>query len=64
MREVHLAVVENDGSLSVLKHPWAEPAQKADVLEDENRRRQRVIGSEGTPPEEKRTDSAKALDQA
>src|SRR5688572_1643144 len=37
MREVHLAVVELDGSVSVLKHDWAEPAQKADVLTDEKR---------------------------
>src|SRR5918995_4774226 len=34
MREVHLAEVEHDGSVSVLKHSWAEPAQKADVLEE------------------------------
>jgi uncharacterized membrane protein YcaP (DUF421 family) len=63
MREVHLAIVENDGSVSVLKHTWAEPAQKADVLQDENEQRTRVIGSEDTPPPHKRTDSNKALDQ-
>jgi uncharacterized membrane protein YcaP (DUF421 family) len=63
MREVHLAVIENDGSLSVLKHPWAEPAQKADVLKEEKEQRARVIGSEDTPPPQKRTDSKKALDQ-
>ncbi len=63
MREVHLAVVENDGSVSVLKHPWAEPAQKADVLQEETNRRSRVIGKEDTPPPIKRTDSKKALDQ-
>jgi uncharacterized membrane protein YcaP (DUF421 family) len=62
MREVHLAVVENDGTVSVLKHPWAEPAQKADVLEDESTARARVVGSQDTPPPEKRTDSRPALD--
>jgi uncharacterized membrane protein YcaP (DUF421 family) len=63
MREVHLAVVENDGSVSVLKHPWAEAAQKADVLQEENARRASVIGREDTPPPLKRTDSKRALDQ-
>lgn len=43
MREVHLAVVEHDGRLSVLKQRWAEPAQKADVLDDERRARHEAI---------------------
>jgi uncharacterized membrane protein YcaP (DUF421 family) len=63
MREVHLAVVEHDGTVSVLKQPWAEPAQKADVLQEEQRDRARTLGTQDTPPPEKRTDSAKALDQ-
>ncbi len=62
MREVHLAVVEHDGSVSVLKHSWAEPAQRADVLKDEERQRRKVIGDQETPPPEVRTDSRKALD--
>jgi uncharacterized membrane protein YcaP (DUF421 family) len=64
MREVHLAIVENDGSVSVLKQQWAEPAQKADVLKEENARRAAAIGSEDTPPPLKRTDSSTALDQS
>ena len=64
MREVHLAVVETDGTVSVLKHRWAEPSQKADVLKDEERDRQLVIGKEDQPPPEKVTDSAKALHAA
>lgn len=63
MREVHLAVVEHDGTVSVLKQPWAEPAQKADVLKDEGEQRARAIGKQDTPPPLKRTDSKKALDQ-
>jgi uncharacterized membrane protein YcaP (DUF421 family) len=63
MREVRMAVVEYDGSVSVLKHTWAEPAQKADVIKDEERARARVIGDRDTPPPEKRTDSRIALDQ-
>ncbi len=64
MREVHLAVVENDGSMSVLKEPWAEAAQKADVLEEAEKARARAIGAQDTPPPEKRTDSSFALARA
>ena len=63
MREVRLAVVEHDGSVSVLKHSWADPAQKADVLEDEARARDETLGDRENPPPSKRTDSPKALDQ-
>jgi uncharacterized membrane protein YcaP (DUF421 family) len=62
MREVHLAIVENDGSVSVLKHPWAEPVQKADVLKDEDARRATALGDQDTPPPLKRTDSRQALE--
>jgi uncharacterized membrane protein YcaP (DUF421 family) len=61
MREVHLAVVENDGSLSVLKHAWADPAQKADVDEEEAKARDAAIGAIDMPPDDKRTDSPLAL---
>jgi uncharacterized membrane protein YcaP (DUF421 family) len=64
MREVHLAIVELDGSVSILKHQWADPAQKADVVKDDHRARQEVIGDKETPPPAQRTDSAKALDAA
>jgi uncharacterized membrane protein YcaP (DUF421 family) len=63
MRDVHPPVLEHDGSVSVLKHPWAEPAQKADVLKDEGEERARAIGKQDAPPPLKRTDSKKALDQ-
>ena len=62
MREVHLAAVEHDGSVSVLKHSWAEPAQRADVVKEEEAARAAVIGDSEPPPDDKRTDSAKALD--
>jgi uncharacterized membrane protein YcaP (DUF421 family) len=61
LREVRLAVLEHDGVVSVLKHKWAEPAQKADVLPAEDQERRRTIGSEDIPPPDKRTDSPKAL---
>jgi uncharacterized membrane protein YcaP (DUF421 family) len=62
MREVHLAAVEHDGRVSVLKHPWAEAAQKADFVKEEEAARAAVIRHSETPPDDKRTDSAKALD--
>jgi uncharacterized membrane protein YcaP (DUF421 family) len=64
MREVHLAIVEPDGAVSILKHPWADPAQKADVLKDEERSRADVFGTDDTPPAEARTDSPRALNAA
>jgi uncharacterized membrane protein YcaP (DUF421 family) len=54
MREVHLAVVENDGQMSVLEHDWAQPVRKADIDEEAERRKEEAGGGE-TPPE-KRTD--------
>jgi uncharacterized membrane protein YcaP (DUF421 family) len=63
MRDVHLAVIEHDGSMSVLKQKWAEAIQKADVLEEERKARTRAIGDDrGTPPAPKQTDSPFALD--
>ena len=64
MREVRLATVENDGSLSVLKHEWAEPAQRADVIAEAREARARVMGGEDAPPPDKRTDSPRALGHA
>lgn len=61
MREVHLAVVETDGEVSVLKQPWADTAQKADVVKEQQRERKDAIGDEENTPHEKRTDSPKAL---
>jgi len=62
MREVHLAIVELDGYVSILKQPWAEPAQKADVLKEERLHRKETVGDQETPPPSLRTDSSKALD--
>ena len=64
MREVHLAIVELDGTVSVLKHESADPAQKADVVKDEARAREKAIGDKDTPPPSHRTDSRKALNAA
>jgi uncharacterized membrane protein YcaP (DUF421 family) len=64
MREVHLAVVETDGDVSVLKQKWADPAQKADVDREASHEREKTIGERDEPPPSKRTDSPKALGEA
>src|SRR5688500_900776 len=64
MREGHLAVVELDGTVSILKHEWADPAQKADVVQEDARAREQVLGDKDTPPPSLRTDSPTALNAA
>jgi uncharacterized membrane protein YcaP (DUF421 family) len=64
IREVHLAVVELDGTVSVLKHEWADPAQRADVDKDEARARDKAIDDRETPSPSQRTDSRSALNAA
>ena len=63
MRQVRLAVVEHDGSVSVIKYSWAEVAQKADVLKEEARARAEALGDDEMPPPDKSTDSSMALEQ-
>lgn len=63
MREVQYAVVETDGSVSVVPFDWAEPAIKADVDPEMARVRQRMLGGQDEPPPDRRTDSALALDR-
>lgn len=55
MREVKRAVMEVDGIVSVIKQDWAEPLQKRDLHGDE---------ASKISPEEKRTDTPKALGHA
>jgi uncharacterized membrane protein YcaP (DUF421 family) len=61
MREVHLATLETDGEVSVLKHRWAEPAQKADVNAEEEKAKEKALGEREEPPPSKRTDSPEEL---
>jgi uncharacterized membrane protein YcaP (DUF421 family) len=58
---VHLAIVETDGKVSVLKHDWAAPADKADVDETYKRRRDKALDGREKPPPGKQTDSPHAL---
>jgi uncharacterized membrane protein YcaP (DUF421 family) len=61
LREVRLAILERDGSVSVLKHWWAETAVKADVSKDAERERAAALGGDEVISPDKRTDSPRAL---
>jgi uncharacterized membrane protein YcaP (DUF421 family) len=61
MRGVEYALVEHDGTVSVVPYDWAQPAIKADVDEEMARARDAAIGAADEPPPEKRTDSPRAL---
>ena len=63
VREVQYAVVEHDGTVSVVPYDWAMPVIKADIDKEMERERDRALKGRDEPPPSKRTDSAKALDQ-
>lgn len=63
MREVKYALVEHDGSVSVVHHEWAQEAVKSDVDKEMAKARQQAIGDRDEPPPSKRTDSPRALDR-
>ena len=62
MREVEYALVEHDGTVSVVRYDWAEPPIKADVDKEMAKERQKVIGDTEEPPPSKRTLTARAVD--
>lgn len=62
MREVEYALVEHDGTVSVVHYDWAEPPTKADVDKEMAKERRKVIGDTEEPPPAKRTLTARALD--
>lgn len=63
MREVEFALVEHDGTVSVVHYDWAEPVIKADVDKTMAKARAEAIGDKDEPPPSKRTDSARALER-
>lgn len=62
MREVRLAIIEHGGEVSVLPFDWAERVMKADIDKEMARAREQALGGRDDPPEDKRCDSARALD--
>lgn len=63
LREVKLAVVENDGEVSVIKQDWAEPAQKGDLGGELGEQKKAATEGKDQPPADQQTTSKKALDQ-
>jgi uncharacterized membrane protein YcaP (DUF421 family) len=61
MREVALALVEDDGSVSVLKRKWAEPVTCADVSEEAARAKLTDLGGREEPRGAERTDDPQWL---
>jgi uncharacterized membrane protein YcaP (DUF421 family) len=59
MREVKLATVEVDGIVSVVRHDWAEPVQKADLGRGACEEKRKATGDQDEAPDDKRTDSAR-----
>jgi uncharacterized membrane protein YcaP (DUF421 family) len=62
MREVRLAIVEHDGTVSVLPFDWADHVLKADIDDEMAKARERALGGRDEPPPDKRSDSPRALD--
>jgi uncharacterized membrane protein YcaP (DUF421 family) len=63
MREVEFALVEHDGTVSVVHYDWAQPVIKADVDKEMAKVRDEALGDKDEPPPSKRTDSPRALDR-
>jgi len=63
MREVEYALVEHDGTVSVVQFDWAQPVVKADIDKAMAKAREEALGDRDEPPPWKRTDSPEALDR-
>jgi uncharacterized membrane protein YcaP (DUF421 family) len=63
MRQVQYAIVEHDGTVSVVPYDWAEPVIKADVDEEMSMARLAATGGQEVPPPSHRSDSPTALDR-
>jgi uncharacterized membrane protein YcaP (DUF421 family) len=61
LREVKLALVEDDGSVSALKRSWAEPATKADVDAAAASQKRADTGGRKQPTDRERTDAPEWL---
>ena len=58
LREVKLAIVENDGEVSVIRQEWAEPLEKRNL---KGRAATRGAPANEEPPPGKKTDSPEAI---
>jgi uncharacterized membrane protein YcaP (DUF421 family) len=64
MRQVQYAVVEHDGTVSVVPYDWAEPVIKADIDKQMSAARDRALGGKEKPPPWHRSDSPQALEHS
>lgn len=64
MREVEFAMVEHDGSISVIPRDWAEPVTRADIDAAMAGERRKALGDGTPPPPDTQTDSPLALDRS
>ena len=55
LREVKLAMIENDGHFSVIRQDWAEPLQKADLGGEAGKERDRALKDQQEPPPAQKT---------
>jgi uncharacterized membrane protein YcaP (DUF421 family) len=55
LREVKLAMIENDGHFSVIRQDWAEPLQKADLDGEAAKQRDRALKDREEPPPGQKT---------
>jgi uncharacterized membrane protein YcaP (DUF421 family) len=62
LREVHLAVVEDDGTVSVLKRSWAEPARRADIDKEAAQEKKQDTNGKDEPTGAERTDARQWLE--
>jgi uncharacterized membrane protein YcaP (DUF421 family) len=61
LREVELALVEDDGAVSVVRRAWAEPAMKADVDDQAAAQKERDTGGKDGAGGAERTDAPRWL---
>jgi uncharacterized membrane protein YcaP (DUF421 family) len=62
LREVKLALVEDDGVVSVIRRSWAEPAKKADVDKDAAAEKEEDTNGKDEPAGAERTDARQWLE--
>jgi uncharacterized membrane protein YcaP (DUF421 family) len=62
VREVKLALVEDDGSVSIVRKGWAEPARRVDIDDDAAAERRADIGEQKEPSPDERTDAPRWLE--
>jgi uncharacterized membrane protein YcaP (DUF421 family) len=61
VREVRLAMLENDGQLSILMEDWAETAQKADLGGEAAEQKRRDLRERDTGDDATRTDAPQSV---